>query len=437
MLSPRALAPALLALFAFVLLAAMLACAGAGRASVQGAASDEADALSLPRADLTSAQRARFEQGRRLFLRRWSVAPSAFGQWGRGPLSNGEACTDCHAYGGRGRPPMAAAEPLRSGLVRLGVRSAATVLPHPAYGDQLQNQGVLGRVPAEGEAQVDWVEHAVAFADGTVTRLREPRVRLVNLAYGALDAETVAALRVAPPLFGLGLLDAVPRTALEAIARQQAATATPGRVHRMHDGVGRFGHKATQPSLRHQIAMALHADLGVTSSLRPSENCMAAQGECRAFPATGRPEIGDDELDRLEDYLRGIAIPVRRNTADVEVRHGERLFAELGCAACHVPELPLGSERRIGPYSDLLLHDLGPGLADGLPEGDAGPADWRTAPLWGLGLHREAALLHDGRARSLEEAVLWHGGQAQRSRDGFRRLSAADRRALLAFLGSL
>jgi CxxC motif-containing protein (DUF1111 family) len=434
MLPLRAFVPPA-ALVAAALLAATLASAGGERAAAEDRAGEQ-DVLALPAAHLTAVQRQRFELGRRLFLQRWSVAPSAFGQWGRGPLSNGEACTDCHAQGGRGQAPLSAGEPLRAGVVRLGVRSIDTVLPHPAYGDQLQSQGVLGKVPAEGDVHVNWAEHAVAFADGTVVRLREPRVRFVNLAYGALGAETLTSLRVAPPLLGLGALASVPLQTIEGIERAQAATDTAGRLHRLPDGAGRFGYKAGQPSLRRQIAAALHADLGVTTTLFASENCTAAQRECLAFPASGQPEIGDDQLGLLEDYLRGLALPERRTSAP-EVRHGERVFAQLECPACHLPDVPLASGGSLQPYSDLLLHDLGPGLSDGRPEGGAGPAEWRTTPLWGLGLHRGGRLLHDGRARSIEEAVLWHGGQAQRAREGFRSLPKLDRDALLAFLGSL
>jgi CxxC motif-containing protein (DUF1111 family) len=433
MLSPRARVPALAALAATLVAAAL---AGVRGWAQEGAAS-AADALSRPATALTAAQRERFELGRRLFLQHWSVAPSAFGQWGRGPLSNGEACTDCHADGGRGRPPASADEALRSGLVRLGVRSGERVLPHPAYGDQLQTQGVLGKVPAEGDVQVQWVEHAVALADGSVVRLREPRLRFVSLAYGALGAGAVTSLRVAPPLSGVGSLDAVPRSALEAIERRQAGSSVAGRLHRTGSDAGRFGHKAAQASLRLQLATALHADLGVTTSLFPHESCTQEQPECLAFPASGQPEMRDAELDLLEDYVRALAEPARRDATDLEIQRGEYVFTRIGCVACHLPALPLGDGRTAHPYTDLLLHDLGAGLADARPEGNAGGAEWRTAPLWGLGLHPQATLLHDGRARSIEEAVLWHGGQAQPSRERFRALLPAERRALLAFLGSL
>jgi CxxC motif-containing protein (DUF1111 family) len=395
-------------------------------------------AYARPLPGLSAPDRERFETGRVLFGQRWTVAPSAFGRWGRGPLSNADACTGCHAGNGRGRPPLAADEPLRAGVVRLALRDAAGS-PHPVYGEQLQPQGVLGRVPGEGDAYVDWIEHRVAFADGVIVQLRVPRVRFAALGYGPLGEDTLASLRIAPPLVGMGLLERVPGDALERLARSQAPDVR-GRVARRSDGIGRFGHKALHASLRSQIAAALHFDLGVTSALFPDEDCTAHQPACRAFPVPQAPEIRADELAALAAYL-GHATPPPARTAGADPASGAALFAQLGCAACHVAALLLDDGTAIHPYSDLLLHDLGPGLADGRPEGVASGSEWRTAPLWGLGLSEQvngnAFLLHDGRARNAEEAILWHGGQAQAAREAFRRLPAAMRDALLAFLAAL
>ena len=378
------------------------------------------------------------EQGRRLFEQHWVVAPSAFGQWGRGPLSNAEACTDCHPANGRGRPPQRPDEPLRSGLVRLSVGPADAPQPHPDYGAQLQPQGVLGRVPGEGEAYVEWSEHPLRLADGSVVMLREPRLRFERLALGPVDAGTMTSLRVAPPLFGLGRLDAVPAQALEALALAQRATGMAGRVHGDGARPGRFGHKALEPSLRAQVATALHADIGVTSSLLPVEDCTARERACGAFPVSAYPEISDAQLAALEAYLAALPPPARRGGNDPLTERGEAVFERVGCAVCHAPALP-GPDGPVRAYSDLLLHDLGTGLADGRPEGAAGAGEWRTAPLWGLGraLALNEFLLHDGRARNLEEAILWHGGQAQGPREAYRALSPADRAALAAFLSSL
>ena len=399
-----------------------------------------------------------FEQGRELFAQRWVVAPSPFGLWGRGPLSNAEVCTDCHAHNGRGRPPLTDTEPMRSMVVRLSVpgrEAHGGPLPHPAYGDQLQFQGVLGKVPGEGEAYVRWSEIRVVLADGETVALRAPTVEFRELNFGPMGAQTLHSLRVAPSIFGLGLLEAVPESALLTIAEQQKTLGLAGRQNQVWDrakqatAAGRFGLKANQPNLRQHIASAFLADLGVTSTLFAQENCTSVQRECRAMPEGRQPELEEGQLEALLFYVRTLGVPTRRDADDAQIQHGERLFIELRCSACHLPALATGefpalpqlAQRTIHPYTDLLLHDLGDGLADGRPDFAAGPRDWRTAPLWGLGssedVNGNGFLLHDGRARSVVEAILWHGGEAQPSRDAFTRLSRAERDALVAFVRSL
>lgn len=403
-------------------------------------------------------QLALYEEGRAAFLQRWVVAPSPFGLWGRGPLSNGEGCSDCHPGNGRGAPPLAATEPMRSMVVRLSIpgRDAhGGPLPDPIYGDQLQFQGVLGKVPGEGEAYVRWRETTVVLADGQTVALRAPVLELGELAYGPLDAHVMYSLRAAPPVFGLGLLEAVPEETLLSIAASQKQVGFAGRPNRVWDrdegaaSPGRFGLKANQPDLRQHVTSAFLADLGVTSAQLPEENCTGMQRECRTMPLFHQPELDAPQLDALLFYLRMLAVPARRNADDPQVQQGERLFTHLQCAACHVPTLVTGdspalsqlARQTIHPYTDLLLHDMGEGLADGRPDFEAGPRDWRTPPLWGLGLSERVNgsgfLLHDGRARNVVEAILWHGGEAQGSRDAFARLPRGERDAVVAFLQSL
>jgi CxxC motif-containing protein (DUF1111 family) len=421
-------------------------------------ADDSDQAYGQLAAGLDAADLAIALKGREGMQQRWVVAPSILGLWGRGPLSNGEVCTDCHANNGRGAPPAAADEPMRSMVLRLslpGRDAAGGPTPHPGYGVQLQHQGVLGMVPAEGEALIAWSTHTVTLPDGQTVELRAPRVRLRHLAYGPIEAQTLLSARIAPPVVGLGLLEAVPESTLRDLAARALPDGVRGRVNRVFDHetrttvVGRFGLKASQPGLRQQIATAFHEDLGVTSPLFPTENCMPAQRECRAMPPGGKPELTGRQLEALTAYLRSLGVPARRDTAHPDVVRGERLFAELGCALCHVPVLVTGTGaalpqldgQTIRPYTDLLLHDMGDGLADGRPEFEAGPRDWRTAPLWGLGLsarvNGNAQLLHDGRARTVEEAILWHGGEATTARDRYALLPAGDRAALRRFLDSL
>jgi CxxC motif-containing protein (DUF1111 family) len=430
--------------------------ANAGDASAIEPAGEQAYAQPWPTLD--AQQRERFAEGREMFHQRWVVAPSALGLWGRGPTSNGEVCTDCHASGGAGRPPLDPAEPMRSMLVRLSVAGRDAhggPLPHPVYGDQLQFQGVLRLVPGEGEAFVTWRETTVGFADGATASLRAPVVRFQHLNFGPIEPDTMISPRVAPRLVGLGLLEAVAEDTLLEIAERQKAQGVAGRANRVWDveaggaRLGRFGLKANQPSLRQQIASALIADLGITSLLYPDENCPSQQTRCRLQPPAARPELKPHQLDALAFYLRALAVPERRDPDDPRVRRGGQLFEQARCDVCHVPQLVTGnfaplpqlSRQTIHPYTDLLLHDMGEGLADGRPEFEAGPRDWRTPPLWGLGLSEavngNGFLLHDGRARNVSEAILWHGGEAQRSRDAFARMSADERAALVAFVLSL
>jgi len=407
---------------------------------------------------LNHEQRQKFLKGQESFHQRWVVKPSILGLWGRGPTSNAEVCTDCHENNGRGRPPVSLGEPAQSLVVRLSIPGTGPhggPNPHPVYGDQLQTQGILGIVPDEGEVRVEWKEQSVAFADGEIVMLRAPVVEFWHLNFGPLGPQTMISPRLAPPVFGLGLLEAVPEAAIFAMAEQQKALGFAGHANTVWDAItqrptlGRFGLKANQPSLRQQIASAFINDLGVTSSVYPNENCPEAQVQCRQFPPAGYPELTNGLLDGLEFYVRALAVPERHNVDDADVRRGEHLFQSAQCAVCHIPEITTGefpalpqlARQTIHPYTDLLLHDMGEGLADGRPDFEAGPRDWRTAPLWGLALSQSvngnAFLLHDGRASNATEAILWHAGEAQTAREAFRTMSKKDREALLAFLGSL
>jgi CxxC motif-containing protein (DUF1111 family) len=407
---------------------------------------------------LAAAQLEAFTEGRKGFDQRWVVAPSILGLWGRGPTSNGEACIDCHENGGRGRPPANSAEPMRSMLVRLsipGVGPHGAPNPHPAYGDQLQNQGILGRVPPEGDPRLTWEVQSIAMADDEIVQLRAPVLDLRRVNFGPLGSDVMTSARVAPPLVGVGLLDAVPDEAILANAADQQRKGLRGRpnivwdVTNGRDALGRFGYKANQPSVEQQILFAYHADLGVTSRLFPEENCTAVQLKCLAEPPGGHPELPEAFLDPVLLYARALSVPARRGVADAQVKRGEALFAATGCDGCHLPALQTGdyaplaalSHQIIHPYTDLLLHDMGEGLADGRPDFRAGPRDWRTAPLWGLGLSQtvngNSTLLHDGRARNITEAILWHGGEALASREAFRTMPKPEREALIAFLRSL
>lgn len=407
----------------WLLLPLALGCAGAIAADADAPAPDDPEV-----------------RGRQVFEQRWTVAPSAFGQWGRGPLSNGEACTDCHADHGRGVVPDRPDESLRQALVKLAVPGDPP-RPHPVYGAQLQHQGILGRVPAEGQAHVEWIENVVTLRDGTRVPLRAPRLSLRELAHGPTGPDTLTSMRIAPALHGVGLLDTIPDDDLLARERLPRRDGVRGRLNRIADAatgatrLGRFGHKAGQPDVRAQVLVAFLEDLGVTSSSTPREPCTVAQRECLAEPPSRGPELRDAQLDDLLAHLARLPPPPPPRTP---FPRGALLFERIGCAECHTPAWravdATGIIRRIQPFTDLMLHDLGPGLADGVPEHAARPADWRTAPLWGVG--RSRALLHDGRARNVEEAILWHDGEAAAARTRYAALPAHARKAVLRFVES-
>jgi len=427
-------------------------------------------AFSIPIAMLDTEQAAIFAKGREQFNEAWVVAPDPSGVWGLGPTFNEDRCAHCHENNGRAKAPAERHEAVRGMLVRLSVPGRAAhgePRPHPAYGDQLQNRGIPGRVPAEGHAFFIYAERAVSFSDGEVVTLRMPAIGFSDLQFGDLGADTMVSPRIAPAMVGLGLLEAVPEQAILAIAREQEKLGVSGKPNYVWDQengrmvLGRFGWKAGQPNLRQQTAAAFLNDIGATTHFFPEENCPEVQVQCLDVPSaskcggqggcTGnyRPEVVPSRLSNITLYLQALAVPVRRGVNDPEFKRGEQLFNQADCGACHVPELktggntaiPAAADVTIRAYTDLLLHDMGQELADGRPEYEADGREWRTPPLWGIGLVNEvnghSDLLHDGRARNVTEAILWHGGEAAQARERFRMLPKTDREALVKFVNSI
>ena len=407
-----------------------------------------------------------FKVGNGIFKKLWVSAPSSTkSSDGLGPLYNARACQRCHLKDGRGHPPSAnfPDDNAVSLLIRLGIPiSPRDTKPDPVYGGQLQDFAVPG-IPIEGRPHVTWTEELVSLADGTEASLRRPDWTIADLGYGPMDPETRISPRIAPPMIGLGLLEAVP-------AEQIAANADP--EDKDGDGIsgvaptvtnaetgetmlGRFGWKSSQPTLRQQAQAAFLGDMGLSTPAYHfgHGDCTEAQQLCREAPdggseATGL-EVSETMLKLVVFYSRHLAVPARRDLDDPAVARGEQVFAAAGCAGCHVPSLSTAADAEdpalaghtIHAFTDMLLHDMGPGLDDGLPEGDAESFEWRTPPLWGIGLtetvNGHTNFLHDGRARNLLEAILWHGGEAQAARDHVVGLDAADRDALLAYINSL
>ena len=451
-----------------VLCAAALAAgsfaAGPGPVAPGGALTrqlDNREAFTRPAPGLTPQELRDFNFGNRVFNTNWAVAPASVDAFdGLGPVFNRVSCSGCHLRDGRGRPPVDGDDGMLSMLVRLsvpGVDAHGGPMPHPAYGDQL-NDRAIPDVPAEGRARIEWREIPGRYPDGTAYSLRAPTLHVDDAAFGALGDDVMFSARVAPAMPGLGLLEAVPEAAILALEDpdDRDGDGISGRANRVWDPVagreslGRFGWKANQATLLSQTAGAANGDMGLTTRVHPDENCVAVQAACGgAKRGDDGVDLRDAHLDKLVFYLQTLAVPARRVVdADAESR-GESLFAQVGCGGCHRPVLETAADampallagQTFAPYTDLLLHDMGEGLADGRPDFRADGREWRTPPLWGLGLvpttNGHSFYLHDGRARSLEEAVLWHGGEAERARTGYENLSTDDRRALLAFLRSV
>jgi len=437
--------------------------AGGAIAHAGGTVADESrNAFSNPVPGASAKHLASFYVGNSFFKRNWVEAPGVTtARDGLGPVFNARACSACHLLDGRALAPQAASGSLRDfpGLVlRISLPGKGPhggPVPHPAYGDQINPEGISG-VPAEAQVRVDYEPIRGRYADGTAFELRKPRYQVADVAFGPVGENLLSSPRLAPQLGGLGLLESVPERSLLALARaQRMQGGRGGRVNRVWDPssqklvAGRFGWKAEAGSLVQQSAAAFVADMGITSSVFPDQNCTAVQTACRGAPNGAQPEIDDHLLGSVVLYTRLLAAPAPRDTVDPRVVRGRMRFSEAGCAHCHVPRLRTGdmpdlpelSGIDIEPYTDLLLHDMGEGLADRRPVFKAGGRDWRTPPLWGIGLLEtvggRAAFLHDGRARSLEEAILWHAGEAMTARERFRSMAEDDRRTLIRFLESL
>lgn len=418
------------------------------------------EAFSAPISTLSGERLRAFALGRKLFRILWTGAAASDGRFdGLGPTFNRTSCSGCHLKDGRGQPPASADAPMKSMLIRLSVPGKADAggpLPHPVYGGQLQDRGIVG-VPKEGRVTIRYREIEGSFADGEPYSLHEPIYTFSELQHGQLGEQALFSPRVAPAIYGLGLLEAVDAAAIAASADPEDADGDgiSGRLNRVWDPaleeetIGRFGWKANTGTLYTQVAAAAHGDMGLTSSVFPDNNCPPAQTACVDAPAGGEPELDDERLSMLVLYARALAVPARRDIHDAKADRGAEIFEAIGCTGCHRPSMTTAADSAVPElanitfraYTDLLLHDMGEGLSDGRPDHEASGNEWRTPPLWGIGLvHRvnmHQYFLHDGRARGLMEAVLWHGGEAKAARDAVIELSKADREALIAFLASL
>ena len=508
--------------------------AGGAQATVADASTN---AFGRPAPGLSFISKGLFENGNHLFR-----TPRGR-ERGTGPMLNAQSCQGCHVLDGKGNPPRSAQAPLApdtdlvSMLLHLGL--ADTGQPDPVYGNQLQIRSMYGRPddpdgqprlhgslnggPALGEARVRIIYEPVngSYPDGTTYELLQPVYRLSELSYGPMAENIRFSPRVAPGLYGNGLLGAIDAQAIQAGADPDDADGDgiSGRANIVPDPVtgqdqlGRFGHKADSASVLSQSARAYRNDMGLTNRFQPEESCTPTQTACLAAaeleqPAAHEPEgvdIADLDLAQVEFYARTLAVPQRRGWDAAnqrwsdDIQRGREQFFNIGCTGCHTPRWQTGtaagsvlgdaslltsltqpapaiaalSGQVIWPYTDMLTHDMGgsctverrtaagdactddtagcmieqrcTGLADGVLEHQASGSEWRTAPLWGIGLvqtvNPAAGFLHDGRARTLEEAVLWHGESAQSeaaaATEQFKNLPARDRAAIMSFLESM
>lgn len=436
-----------------------------------------ADIFSQPSANLTFEGRQEFQIGNGLFRKDWVSSPSStLASDGLGPLFNARSCQACHTKDGRGTVP--GFDPLeRSDAVALLLRLSVPAMtdeqrervasghwpfvPEPTYGVQLQNFAVAG-LPSEGRLEIDYEPVKVELNGGETVTLMKPTYRIEDPGYGPLRDDVQISPRLAQPMIGLGLLEAIHPADILANAAADHGDGVSGRPNWTRDTktgervLGRFNWKASQPTVEQQSAAAFSNDMGLSTPLFPSHygDCTAGQEKCFAMPHGAQPHLGEHEvpaelMDFVTTYSVNLAVPQRRDVDDARVLAGKKLFYEANCVACHVPKYvtrrdAARAEHRfqlIWPYTDMLLHDMGEGLADKVSEDEASGSEWRTPALWGIGLTRtvnpHATWLHDGRARTLLEAVLWHGGEAQAARDRVVAMTPEERADLIRFLESL
>ncbi|MCG7506465.1 di-heme oxidoredictase family protein [Mesorhizobium retamae] len=434
-----------------------------------------ADAFSQSSANITFEEEGTFKLGNAIFRKNWVSSPSSTqASDGLGPLFNARACQSCHLKDGRGHPPEGNAD-ATSMFLRLA-REASTEeekaeraehkvlnFPDPTYGAQLQDLAVPG-LAGEGRMRITYAEQPVTLGDGTTVSLRKPSYAVDGLAYGPIHPDTTLSPRVTPAMIGLGLVEQIhPADILAKVdPDDRDGDGISGRPNMVRDALsgeltlGLFGWKAQTPSIRQQSADAFAGDIGISTPEKPDHwgDCTKAEKSCLDLPNGVQERLGSVEapspvMDLVTFYSQNLAVPARRDINKQPVLAGKKAFYEMGCVSCHTPKFvtrrdapnKAQSFQLIWPYSDFLLHDMGEGLADGQAVGDATGNEWRTPPLWGIGLTKRVNghtfFLHDGRARNLTEAILWHGGEGQKARDRFAAAGAEERDALIKFLESL
>lgn len=369
---------------------------------------------------------------------------------GLGPIYNNVSCISCHPKDGRANFPDANINAPSGLFLRIsidGTDENGGPNSVPGFGTQMQNQAIFG-YKSEGKYQVTYTDITETLADGTIVTLRKPSYSFIDT-YIPLPAGVMISPRIGMPIFGSGLLELIPEADILALQDINDADGDgiSGRANYVWDEVdnkikiGRFGWKASVPNVKMQTIEAFHQDIGLTSSFHMTESSYATDGSIH-------PEISDNSINLVDLYCRTLGVPAARDLNNPTVQKGAKIFDDINCSKCHVPQQKTGyssiaalSFQTFYPYTDMLLHDMGDRLGDGRPDYLATGNEWKTRPLWGIGLTQvvngHTRFLHDGRARNLTEAIMWHGGESRPAKDAFKALNTSDREALLKFVNSL
>lgn len=400
-----------------------------------------------------------FMLGRSFFSIPWVAAPSATtARDGLGPLFNANTCISCHIEHGAGQALSAEEQPLRALVVKLSqpifqtqaLAKGMINMPDPIYGGQIAINAV-GHVPIEAIPRLEQQSHTVTYPDGETVTLTKYFPKLTQLGYGELSPDTVISLRQAQTLAGLALIAQVSDAEILRYVDEQDSDGDgiSGRANWVQDKsdgqqrLGRFGWKASQPNILQQTADAAANDMGLTNPFFPEERCTPAQQACLEAPRgrlspLGKLDLPASRLQAIADYVTAFKAPQAMQLNETALM-GQQLFQTIGCETCHRREMTTTHHIRFSPYSDYLLHDMGEDLSDGRPEFLASAQEWRTAPLWGIGakVRAKQRFLHDARASTLQEAILWHGGEAEHAKNRFIQLTQEQRQSILIFLEAL
>ena len=427
------------------------------------------NSFSLSSRNLEEHMRINFLVGNALFERMWedSSISKNIAKDGLGPFFSARSCESCHINDGRGHIPLTNKEDKISVVIQISQNIEQSNdyiknIDDDTYGGQISEFSVKD-VLKEADIIIDYKYSLEMYEDGRVVELRRPIIKIDNLNYGEFNESTTFSARIAQPMIGLGLIEHISDQSLlmNEDIDDTNKDGVSGKANKVWDiqkeklAIGRFGWKSAQPSVYQQTADAFYHDMGLSNKLYSNPfNCTSKQEECtKAISGNSEEyddlEVSSDQLDLVTFYSSQLGVPARRSINAENVKKGKEIFFALNCNSCHVESFTTGdsgshanlNNQIIYPYSDFLLHDMGESLSDGVSEFLAQGSEWRTPPLWGIGLtnivSEEYGYLHDGRARTIEEAILWHGGEANEIIQNYKKLKKYEVNQLLSFINSL